>query len=152
MNFAAIRKAAQARGLGLKKCTEDHWQITGGPLLVNLWPSKGTVYVAGTKGSTNGYALHPGDLVALAFTPPPMTGTDRAERNSKMGQKRAWKAKRVRLGQPCWICHKPVKQSTASLDHVVPLARGGLDQPNNWRLSHRACNHARGHAMPEVRA
>jgi hypothetical protein len=150
VNFAAISKAAEKRGLVARRCTEHHWQIVGGPLLVNIWPSKGKVYVGGTQSSIDGYSLQPSQLVELAFTPPPMTGTDEKARHSKLRRKRSWKAKRVERGERCRWCGKPVTAATASLDHVVPLARGGLDEPNNWALAHVACNQARGHAMPEV--
>lgn len=49
-----------------------------------------------------------------------------------------------------WICHAcgdPVDpdlrwpdQDSASLDHVVPLAEGGIHDPDNVRLAHVGCN------------
>lgn len=39
--------------------------------------------------------------------------------------------------------------NNASLDHYHPLAKGGKDEPDNWRLTCRQCNEAKGDAMPD---
>ncbi|WP_326808167.1 HNH endonuclease [Streptomyces sp. NBC_01775] len=68
-----------------------------------------------------------------------------------------------RLGLPCWICgHNIGYQLDArhplsfTLDHLVPLSRGGsLLDPANARSAHRRCNSARGNrttAQPPARA
>lgn len=57
----------------------------------------------------------------------------------------------------CWVCggtfdaaspsgspHRP------SVDHVVPRARGGTNDPANVRLAHRLCNGQRGSRLPEL--
>jgi 5-methylcytosine-specific restriction endonuclease McrA len=48
----------------------------------------------------------------------------------------------------CWICGEPVLREHASIDHLVPIARGGSDQPDNVRLAHSLCNSRRGARMP----
>lgn len=41
----------------------------------------------------------------------------------------------------CWICGKP---GADSMDHVIPLARGGSDTPSNLRPAHmHPCNRAK---------
>lgn len=47
----------------------------------------------------------------------------------------------------CHICGRPVDRSlngrhpmSASLDHLVPLSRGGLHKPSNVGLAHSVCN------------
>ncbi|MER5892290.1 HNH endonuclease [Streptomyces sp. NPDC001876] len=55
-------------------------------------------------------------------------------------------------GHPCWLCgHAIDRRLTAqhplsfTLDHLVPLSRGGdLLDPANARSAHRRCNSARG--------
>ena len=42
------------------------------------------------------------------------------------------------------------KPMAMHMDHLVPLHRGGLDNPNNWVIACEPCNQARGHAMPEL--
>lgn len=53
----------------------------------------------------------------------------------------------------CQICMKKVKRDAVvphplapTLDHVVPLARGGTHEPANVRLAHFLCNSRRGAA------
>ena len=47
----------------------------------------------------------------------------------------------------CWLCGEmcdidadPNDNRYPSVDHVIPIARGGLDEWNNVRLAHRQCN------------
>jgi 5-methylcytosine-specific restriction endonuclease McrA len=61
-------------------------------------------------------------------------------------------------GMPCWLCGHNIDTSldprhpmSWTLDHVVPLSRGGdlLDRANA-RSAHRRCNSAKGNrAMPQ---
>jgi 5-methylcytosine-specific restriction endonuclease McrA len=51
----------------------------------------------------------------------------------------------------CGICHKAVRRNvaypdpfSASLDHIVPLSKGGAHSRVNVRLAHLNCNIARG--------
>lgn len=52
-----------------------------------------------------------------------------------------------RDGFRCGLCHRRVDLTTPapqprspSIDHVVPLSRGGDDTRANVQLAHRACN------------
>ncbi len=45
----------------------------------------------------------------------------------------------------CWHRH-PIVEPT--LEHIVPLSRGGKDAPDNLAIACRLCNHARGSMMP----
>lgn len=49
-----------------------------------------------------------------------------------------------RDGGICQLCHLPIAQAEASLDHIVPLARGGTHEPANVQLAHRRCNSRKG--------
>lgn len=47
----------------------------------------------------------------------------------------------------CWLCKQKVKRSVRwplsgapSIDHVIPLSKGGTDEPSNLRLAHLGCN------------
>lgn len=44
----------------------------------------------------------------------------------------------------CGICHKRVRSEDASVDHIVPLARGGEHSYRNTQLAHRRCNARKG--------
>lgn len=43
----------------------------------------------------------------------------------------------------CWFCGKRLDDVTATLDHFVPLSRGGTDEPSNYRLACAVCNHTK---------
>ncbi|MFF7191782.1 HNH endonuclease [Streptomyces sp. NPDC008222] len=56
-----------------------------------------------------------------------------------------------RDGWRCHICGKAVNSKlkwphvkSASLDHLVPLSKGGAHDPANVRLAHLGCNSAKG--------
>lgn len=62
-----------------------------------------------------------------------------------------------RDGPTCWLCGNQVDPAApkgspwaGSVDHVVPRARGGGDDPGNCRLAHRVCNSQRGSRLPEL--
>ena len=40
----------------------------------------------------------------------------------------------------CGVCKKPVKPEEASLDHIIPLAKGGEHSYRNVQLAHLKCN------------
>lgn len=67
-------------------------------------------------------------------------------RPRKWGWPQQWNAQRGR----CWICLKPMilkaglHPLAASVEHIVPKARGGGERWHNKLLAHRACNSARG--------
>jgi hypothetical protein len=57
----------------------------------------------------------------------------------------------------CWVCDGEVDAAcpagsphAASVDHVIPRARGGTNDPANLRLAHRRCNGQRGSRLPEL--
>lgn len=60
-----------------------------------------------------------------------------------------------RYGTTCWICKTPINmklQGTRdplrpTLEHKLPVSRGGTNDPGNLRLTHSACNNARGNRL-----
>ena len=64
----------------------------------------------------------------------------------KWGWDEQWEAQRGL----CWICLQPMRTSpkvhplTASIEHIVPLSRGGGHGWRNKLLAHQGCNCARG--------
>lgn len=43
----------------------------------------------------------------------------------------------------CYLCHKEILLSDLTLDHVVPLDRGGKNHSKNLRIAHMLCNSAK---------
>lgn len=57
----------------------------------------------------------------------------------------------IRDGWRCWLCRLPVDAQapsrsplSASLDHVIPLSRGGGHTRSNLRCAHLRCNLSKG--------
>jgi 5-methylcytosine-specific restriction endonuclease McrA len=50
----------------------------------------------------------------------------------------------------CHICHTKVARKDWSLDHLIPLSKGGLHIPENVALAHQVCNARRfvGNTIP----
>ncbi|MGH7666898.1 MAG: HNH endonuclease, partial [Candidatus Dormibacteria bacterium] len=46
----------------------------------------------------------------------------------------------VRDRGTCGLCGERVADADLSLDHVIPISKGGLHQPDNVQLAHRSCN------------
>lgn len=44
----------------------------------------------------------------------------------------------------CQLCGDPVQIGDHSLDHIVPIARGGTHEPSNVQLAHPRCNSSKG--------
>lgn len=58
----------------------------------------------------------------------------------------------ARDGWRCGICTKRVTRETWSLDHIVPLSKGGHHTYGNVVLAHRSCNSKRGAGRLPVQA
>ena len=61
-----------------------------------------------------------------------------------------------RTGAPCGICNHDIDYDLPYLDpmsfvvdHIVPIARGGLDTLENKQAAHRACNQVKAAKLPD---
>jgi len=150
-----LRDAAAARGALVFECSPGHFQIRG-PLLVNYYPlsKKRTAYIACTTRGI--HHATPTQAVALAFEAPPLADADHKAERGNAGRYSRWKRRMWKAGmRQCHWClsnmnRVPGHSHQMTLDHRIPLARGGLDNPNNWVAAHAKCNHSRGHDMPEL--
>ena len=155
-----ITEAASAKGLKVEfhGPTGGHVQIRG-PLLVNYYPEakKRSAYVAGTTQRKNHVTVD--EAIEMAFKPPVLRPEQRKDRRGMSGttngRRRIVSRLRGKYGDNCHWCKQimvfhgdgPLR---ATIEHVIPLNRGGLDNENNMRLAHKKCNHKRGHDMPEL--
>ena len=51
---------------------------------------------------------------------------------------------KARDGMRCQLCHKKVKPSDLSFDHIQPLSKGGAHTTANLQVTHLRCNLSRG--------
>jgi 5-methylcytosine-specific restriction endonuclease McrA len=47
-------------------------------------------------------------------------------------------------GNLCCFCRKSMKKSETTLEHVVPISKGGTNAQRNLKLSCSGCNNQRG--------
>lgn len=51
----------------------------------------------------------------------------------------------------CGICHEPVTEERGtwgpSIDHIIPLSKGGAHELGNVQLAHRFCNYSKGNRV-----
>jgi len=48
----------------------------------------------------------------------------------------------------CSYCRKAIPLKIASLEHIIPLSRGGVDLPSNWCVACIPCNNNKGNKLP----
>ncbi len=53
----------------------------------------------------------------------------------------------VQQGGRCFYCDEPVG-AKATIDHLIPQAYGGRDEPANAVLAHRRCNQRKADRLP----
>lgn len=47
----------------------------------------------------------------------------------------------------CYLCNKAIEFRQDSLDHIVPLSKGGTNNRDNLAIAHRGCNSRKGNRM-----
>lgn len=60
------------------------------------------------------------------------------------GQRRKWRLREWEMLDYCRYCHRMMDLVDATVDHIVPLARGGPDDETNWKLCCSECNNSKG--------
>lgn len=142
-----LLKHAKAAGVTVRKKGAGHYQILG-KLLVNYWPHSEhqTAYIQGTTRGIR--RVTPARAVELSLAPPPPGLISAiARRRNNRPHRRGLIAKG---GGACHWCKAALTLDTSTIDHVIPLSRGGLDHPRNRVLACEPCNRRRGDAMPEL--
>ena len=144
-------KLAHEKGIRVELCNKQsgHYQIFG-KLLVNYYPDslRKTAYVAGTTKGIRG--VTPDQAIEMSMREPERINDqlkDHRARNSKIIRRKMMKGKET---VPCHWCKIEITLETSTLEHVIPLDRGGLDNANNRVLACAPCNNKRGNNMPEL--
>lgn len=139
-----LQNLASEHGVTVSLKSEGHFHLQGA-LLVNYYPfsAKRTAYVANTVKSFQHVDMKA--AIKMACVPPPVT---KVKRKSY----KAIKLRMLRKTQACHWCGCALTEETATVDHVIPLSRGGLDNDNNRKLACEPCNNKRGNSMPELEA
>ena len=145
-----VEKLAAKYDVAFTLRANGHVQLKG-DLLVNYYPesSKQTAYVAGTtKGRRH---TSPKDAIAMCFSAPEYAPQHQRDKR-RAGASRRQRAALLKKGvNTCFWCGVPVDLDSSTIEHKIPLARGGLDNANNRTLACKKCNHERGDCMPELK-
>lgn len=137
---------AEKQGVHVKRCSDFHFQLKG-YYLVNVYPSRKTFYVQGTNRKSTYKELK--QLIAISLGETDLKiAKDRVERKSLGHLKpRLWqKSKR------CFVCGRELASiDQATIEHKIPLFRGGSNRRDNLALSHETCNIKRGNSLAVTR-
>ena len=52
-----------------------------------------------------------------------------------------------RDGTVCYLCDEHILRKHMTIDHVIPLCKGGTNEMDNFRLTHSSCNSEKGNMM-----
>ena len=127
-------------------------------------------YPDGTRTSPCGWCgeertFRIGESVVNAYHPVCTKEAERARYRIKTVKRQSKLTKPSRLaadevvrtyGANCHICQQPIDPSLPrtsklglTVDHVIPLSKGGLDTIDNLRPAHWACNNRKSNKLPE---
>lgn len=141
---AKLRKLCNRANVELIERQNGHFQIKGA-MLVNYYPTskKQSAYVAGTTEKLS--YISPERAVQIAV------GKQEFTLYTKEKRQRSYLDVKIKMLKKCNKCHwcgLVLTIETATLDHRIPLSRGGLNNENNYVLACRDCNADRGNDLP----
>ena len=139
--------ACESEGLQAKQIGKWKWIIEGGPLTVIYYPMAKQNPMALVVGTTDVFKADVRKAVAATRKPP----TCRGDKVARLNDYRGARAKLHKTQGGCFWCSTPLTMNTSTLDHRVPLARGGANRFSNYVLACTRCNRSRGQHMPELR-
>ena len=137
-------------GLVAKKCATGHWQVLGGAFRVNYYPATGTVYLnQASKGIPGSVEV----AIRMARELPELRRKGEVGRDERLGPGKAKRLRRKFYKKKPWCfwCGTVFADvGEATLEHVIPLARGGSNEEVNLALACKRCNamHGNGRLVP----
>lgn len=78
------------------------------------------------------------------FTPASEEHVGRERRRARELRESQWWRNQLGHGV-CYHCQKRFSSAELTMDHLIPLARGGTSSKNNVVVSCKPCNTAKGH-------
>lgn len=137
-------------GVEVEKKLGGEYVLRGRHLAVSYWPflPRRPAYVLNTTREVPWVDSH--GAVRMAISKPPIQRfMDKDKRRA--GSYRSERKRLLEQDNRCYWCGKKLTLKKSTLEHKIPLARGGLDERSNWALACLPCNSRRGHDMPELK-
>ena len=150
-----LKKLAAEAGVRVEEpsmfAKNGHYKIHG-KLLVNYYPlsANRTAYVDGTTKGVKG--VMPAQAIEMSQRQPQIAPAHLKDLRAKNSREIRLRMMKGRTEVPCHWCGTMIHLHTSTIEHVIPLDRGGLDNANNRVLACEPCNKARGNSMPELEA
>lgn len=140
MDFKQFQVKAKAAGLQAVPAPKGgYWKLLGSIAPVMYYPATGTIFVQGQIKATE---WGDGDkAIFVALNGPRLTGNGLKARNRNLRKR---KLAMYRENQMCHWCGLVMDPEEVTVDHLVPLARGGSNRKENSVLAHKSCNEKRG--------
>lgn len=144
LSFAEFETLAEMAGCTAYVMRDGSWSIYG-PLTVRFWPNVNVIRVKGTVADQR--VRGPFDAVTAAVIGPPYAFTRMQRGKSGSVRKEVW----ARGDRRCRWCGLQFEcPERATVEHVIPLSRGGKRRGPNATLACSKCNTERGSGMPEL--
>lgn len=142
-----LKTLCKQRGLELIERPNGHFQIKG-MYLVNYYPLAKTqaIYIAATASAVKksspmrAVQIATGECVDWK-----VAARDTRPSKTKGRRRKVWD-RGVRHCHWCKVEFASFEETT--LEHIIPLSKGGLDNSNNYALAHKSCNNERGNLLP----
>lgn len=147
--FESFAFKCNANGLFAKDCRNGHWQIEGGRLKVNYYPfsKKKTIWAHGTTSEAKFSGTEEDAIMAaLGQAPTLKLGVVKTERKGQNWSKRM-RRKLLKRSRLCFYCKKLLTPQTITVDHSIPLSRGGSNEFDNLVGACEHCNRLKGNKI-----
>lgn len=141
MSFAKFKGIVEKAGLEAVDHGNNHWQIKGGAVLVNYYPSTRTAYANGTVRGAKDCSI--GKAIDMAKSGPKQA-TEKAKRFNSYQKDRD---RLMRINPRCRWCGVLLTEKTATIDHIIPLGKGGANHKSNLTLACEPCNKSKADSM-----
>lgn len=145
--WSALMEIAREYGVDVRETAPGHYQLRG-RLIVSYWSRLSKAKVNGTIYTES--HVSPYQAVQMTLQLPPVIKRHRRAKRRPKGSYRDIKAKLLVNIPYCRWCGTPLFLAIATIDHEIPLSRGGADDESNLCLSCSDCNNHRGDRMPEL--
>jgi hypothetical protein len=145
MYFEWYQEQAKEHGLVVEKTSKDKFRIVNGKSIITFDINRGGRFEDAISAALNKPSTKLPEP-RVVFTPPkpkPRVWKLTNELNSE-AERSAYRRLLWEREHRCTYCWKLLKLSDSTLDHVIPVKRGGKNTPENMVLSCVPCNSEKG--------